>query len=305
MEPPQEGPYPDPVAQAVTSAGQKLAEFAAVAALLAQVTAQFRARRAMQDAGRVALEDADRAAARARWAPALDRGWLADAGLRDVARAWGSALPYEDADAAAREALDAAEARLREMHPYGMRAYDTLRDGGRARAEAMREAAPEFLKHPRPRPAPRDAHQGRYLTAPSPAAGERTPAPPDPDAAAAAHLLDIVGRINDSEIAAGRGPLDPAVVQMALAARTSAPPGLITRIVEGLRDGSLAVPAAAARAPRPTVAAAGPGALDWPRTAADGVAVVVVRRAAGGQAPRRARGARSVPPAASRPRLHP
>ena len=70
---------------------------------------------------------------------------------------------------------------------------------------------------------------------------------------------------------------------MALAARTNAPPGLITRIVEGLRDGSLAVPAAAARAPRPTVAAAGPGALDWPRTAADGVAAAVVRRAAGGQ----------------------
>jgi len=305
MEPQQEGPHPDPVTQATTSAGQKLAEFAAVAALLAQVTAQFRARRAMQDADRAALEAADRAAARAGWAPALDRGWLADAGLRDVARAWGSALPYEDTDAAAREALDAAETRLREIHPYGMRAYDKLRDGGRARAEAMREAAPEFLKHPRPRPAPRDAHQGRYLTAPSPAAGEPAPAPPDPDAAVAAHLLDIVGRINDSEIAAGRGPLDPAVVEMALAARTSAPSGLITRIVEGLRDGSLAVPAAAARAPRPTVAATGPGALDWPRPAADGVAVVVVRRAAGGQAPRRVRGARSAPPAASRPRLHP
>ncbi len=307
MEPQQEGPHPDPVTQATTSAGQKLAEFAAVAALLAQVTAQFRARRAQQDADRTALEDADRAAARARWAPALDRGWLADADLRDVARAWGSALPYEDTDAAAREALNAAEARLREIHPYGMRAYDKLRDGGRARAEAMREAAPEFLKHPRPRPAPRDAHQGRYLTAPAPTAGgpAAAPAPPDPDAAAAARLLDIVSRINDSEIAAGRGPLDPAVVEMALAARTSAPPGLITRIVEGLRDGSLAVPAAAARAPRPTVAAAGPGALDWPRPAADGVAVVVVRQAAGGQAPRRTRGARSAPPAAKRPKLHP
>ena len=154
MEPQQEGPHPDPVTQATTSAGQKLAEFAAVAALLAQVTAQFRARRAMQDADRAALEAADRAAARAGWAPALDRGWLADAGLWDVARAWGSALPCEDTDAAAREALDAAETRLREIHPYGMRAYDKLRTAAAPGPRRCGRQPRSSSSIPRPRAAP-------------------------------------------------------------------------------------------------------------------------------------------------------
>jgi len=304
MEQPQEGPHPDPVPQAAAAGWHKLAEVAAVAALLGQVVGQFRARRAMRDADRDALEEAAGAEARARWAPALDRGWLADARLRDVAGAWGAALPYEHADAAARDALDAAEARLRGLHPYAMRRYDTLRGQGRSRDEAMAEAAPEFLKHPRPRPAPRDAWQGRYLTGP-PAAGPGTPPAPDPDAAAAARLLDIVAGLNEREIAAGRGPADPALIQMALDRTTNAPPRLVARIVEGLQDGTLAVPAAAARAPRRTVAAAGPGAADWPRPAADGVAVVAIRRAAGGHALRRTRGPRATPPPAPRPRLHP
>jgi len=33
--------------------------------------------------------------------------------------------------------------------------YDQLRKAGASRADAMRTAAPEFLKHPRPRPARR------------------------------------------------------------------------------------------------------------------------------------------------------
>ena len=299
---PNEAPHPDPVAQGAGVAGQKLAEFAAIAALLAQVVAQVRARQASQAADQVTAGEAELAAARAGWAPALDRGWLADAALRDVAGAWGAALPYEAADPAALAALAAAEARMRDIHPYAMAAYDKLRAQGYSRADAMREAVPQFLMHPRPRPAPRDAQAGRYL--PGPAAGTPAPPAPDPDAAAAGHLLGIIAGLNDKAIAAGRGPLSPAMVQMALEGRTSASPELIARIVEGLRDGSVIVPAGPARPAPRTVAAAGPGAADWPGTVHDGVAATTLRRAAGGR-PARAGRSRRAPAQSRAPRPHP
>jgi hypothetical protein len=118
-------------------------------------------------------------------------------------------------------------------------------------------------------------------------------------------LLGIVAGLNDAAIAAGRGPLDPAVIEMALAGRTNAPPGLISRIVGGLRDGSLTVPAVAAREPRRTVADTGPGAADWARPVGDGVAAATVRQAAGAHRPRRARGAVAGPRTAAQPKLHP
>jgi hypothetical protein len=118
-------------------------------------------------------------------------------------------------------------------------------------------------------------------------------------------LLGIVAGLNDAAIAAGRGPLDPDVVAIALAGRTSASPRLIKRVVAGLREGSLIVPAAAARTPRPTVAALGPGGADWPRPAGDGVAAVAVRQAVGGRRPHRSRAAAAGSRAAARPTLHP
>ncbi len=85
---------------------------------------------------------------------------LSAAGLREVARTWGSALPYENADPRAAVTLDACEMRLRELHPYAMGIYDHLRGNqGLSRADAMRTTAAEFLKHPRPRPAPQSAPQ--------------------------------------------------------------------------------------------------------------------------------------------------
>lgn len=300
MEPLPEGPHPDPVAQSVTSAGQKLAELAAVGALLTQVLAQIQARRAMRAVERAALEQADNDAIQARWAPALHPEWLADANLWDTAGAWGAALAQEGTDPAASAALDAAEARLRDLHPYAMNIYDRLRDAGIPREEAMRRTVPAFQMEPRPRPAPRDLYTP--LTA---APGGPQSAPEDPDAAVTGRLLGIVAGLNDAAIAAGRGPLDPDLVEMALAGRTSASPRLIKRVVAGLREGSLTVPAAAARTPRPTVATFGPVAADWPRTAGDGVAVVAVRQAAGGRRPHRPRAAAAGPRAAARPTLHP
>ncbi len=301
MDPMQDGPHPDPVTQAAAGAGQKLAELAAVAALLGQVAAQVRARRAMKKADRAALEEAGAAAARTGWAPALHPEWLADAAMPELARAWGAALAYEDADAGARAALQATETRMRDLHPAAMARYDKLRAAGQDRAGAMRKAAPGLPLDPGPRPAPRG---GRSVTATSGAASP-APARPDPEAAAVAQLLEMVGALNDSEIAAGRGPLPPDLIEMALADRTTAAPRLIARVIDGLRDGSLAVPAAAARPPRRTVAATGPGAADWPGQARDGVAAVAVRQAAGVRPRRAARGAHAASRPAKAPRLRP
>jgi hypothetical protein len=87
---------------------------------------------------------------------------LNNASLGEVANAWGSALPYENADPRAAATLDACEKRLRELHPDAMGIYDRLRKNeGLSRADAMRTAAPEFLKHPRPRPAAKGAVQSQ------------------------------------------------------------------------------------------------------------------------------------------------
>ena len=152
-----EGPHPDPFGHALSGAGQKAAELVSVAAMLAQAAAQARARK---DGLAAARDEADLAAARAAWAPVLDPGWRADAGLADVARAWGAAIPWEQAEAGAADALDAAEARLRELHPAAMRGFDRRRAAGTPRADAMLATVGDFVLDPagsagRPRACPR------------------------------------------------------------------------------------------------------------------------------------------------------
>ncbi len=102
---------------------------------------------------------AGRDAARAGWAPALDRQWLARAGLFETARAWGAAVPFADRampwyEPAAATAMHRAEDRLRVLHPHAMARYDRLRGDGTGPAEAMREAAPLFARPPRPHDPP-------------------------------------------------------------------------------------------------------------------------------------------------------
>lgn len=304
---PSEGPHPDPVTGAATVGGQKLAEFITVAALLTQVTAQARAYLAARAAGREAAGEAEAGAARARWAPALHRDWLADAALPDVARAWGSALPYEQADASARDAMDAAEGRLRDLHPYAMAHYDRLRADGRSRMDSMWEAMPDFQLHPRPRPAPRDVHKGRRLGA----GGGEADAAGDGYLAGAAHvagsarILAVVARLNEESIAAGRGPLDPAVTEMALHRSTNVPAEAIDWVIRGLRDGSLVLPVPASGPARRTVSTTGTAAADWPRDVHDGLAATVIRGAAGSQPARPARQARRTATRDRAPRLHP
>jgi hypothetical protein len=104
------------------------------------------ARRAMQ-----AGLKAERAAARARWAPGNDRQWLRDAGLFDVAEVWAAAVPYADSaremfEKSAESVVLNCESRLRDLHPYAMSRYDRLRADGRGPVEAMYEALPLFTR---------------------------------------------------------------------------------------------------------------------------------------------------------------
>lgn len=286
---------------------QKSAELAAVAALFSQVTTGWRARRAEKSAAELAAQDAELAAdrsalaaARAGWAPALHPEWLADAGLIEVAKAWGSALPYETADSGAAVAMDACEMRLRDLHPYAMRRYDQLRKDGQSRADAMRTAAPEFLKHPRPRPAPKDAQdlvpEFLPLTGPDGSTTGQTWVLRG-DAAVTSRILDIIAKYDDAAIARGGAPLSARMVQMTLLSNTNVSPALAA-MAAGLREGERLVPGKAP-AGRRSVAEIGVAALDHPDPPQAAAAATVIRKTAG--ASNRA-AARPRPPAAGQGR---
>ncbi len=96
----------------------------------------------------------------------------------------GAAPPPTPTSPEAASALRRAEERLRVLHPYAMNRYDRLRSEGAAPLEAMREAAPLFVREPNARPGqPGDrppGGRGRH-------AGRRVPAHrPGPRAARAA-----------------------------------------------------------------------------------------------------------------------
>ena len=285
---------PEPLALGGSGMLQKGAELAAVAALLSQVTASWRARRAGKDAAELAAQDAElaaghteHAAAQARWAPALHPEWLADASLIEVARAWGSALPYENADPGAAAALDNCEMRLRDLHPYAMRRYDQLRKAGASRADAMWTAAPEFQKHPRPRPAPQDA-QDLHLPLTGPDGGtSETWVLRGGGAEVSARILDIIKQYDDAAIAAGAAPLSARMVEMTLLQKTNVSPA-VAAMAAGLREGEGMVPGKPPAGTR-SVAGVGVAAHDWPDPPQSAVAATVISKAAGGQTRRAAR----------------
>jgi hypothetical protein len=310
QQPPFSDSHPEPLALGGSGALQKSAEAAAVTALFTQVTATWRARRAGKAAAELAAQDAElaaghaeHAAAQARWAPALRPDRLADASFTEVATWWGSALPYENADPGAAEALDACERRLRELHPYAMRRYDQLREAGASRADAMWTAAPEFLKHPRPRPAPRDAQQ-LHLAIDGPAdgvTGETWVLRGGTEVSA--RILDIIKQYDDEAIAAHGAPLSARMVQTTLLNNTNVSP-VVAAMAAGLRAADEMVPGKPPAGKR-TVAGVGVAAHDWPDPPQSAVAATVIRKTAGGQ---RRPTARPRPPAAGQgqaPGLHP
>ena len=152
--------YPDLLGQAVSHSSQRLAQMGSLLASWVVVEARRKERRnaaqtAQSQRELEMLREQERAAyklARAGWAPALDRKWLAQADLLQTARAWSAAAAYADADPEAASAASRSEERLRTLHPYAMAWYDRLRTEGAGRFDAMREAIPLFARAPNARP---------------------------------------------------------------------------------------------------------------------------------------------------------
>jgi hypothetical protein len=153
--------HPDLFNDAIQAATRDTVEFASIVTTLARGLTQHKARRDRLRSERSnqvrraqqAQERAERAGARARWAPASDRAWLRDAGLLDLGTAWSAAVPYADPasdrfEHSAQTAVRNCEERLRKLHPYAMSHYDRLRSEGMGRVEAMTEALPLFTRAP-------------------------------------------------------------------------------------------------------------------------------------------------------------
>ena len=166
--------HPDLFGEAFSHSGQKLAQLGSLLASWATVQARRTERRAAAAAAQSEqqlrdLREQETAAwrlARAGWAPAQDRQWLATAGLLDAARAWSAAAAWADADPDAATAQARCEDRLRRLHPYAMARYDRLRAEGARAFEAMRDVVPLFGRAPNARPGG-PAAERRALTAPA------------------------------------------------------------------------------------------------------------------------------------------
>jgi hypothetical protein len=137
----------DPIGEAFSHFSQKAAQFISMAGAAYETAARRKAIRAAKEAARTQQqlqaaekqEKALREAARARWAPALNAQWLAQAGLVQAGRVWGAAAAYANDDPQAAAALRKAEERMRVPHPYAMARYDRLRYEGARPLEAMRQ----------------------------------------------------------------------------------------------------------------------------------------------------------------------
>jgi hypothetical protein len=243
--------HPDPFQEALSHGVQRAIEIASCAVTAAQVYAyqqrtQARGVRERDDRARRALNAqarAERDAARAGWAPALDPQWLRQADLMDTARAWGAAMPYADRDVpwyepSAATAMRKSEERLREQHPYAMARYDRLRGEGLRPAEAMAEAAPLFARPPR-------AHDAPMAPRPTLGAGDGTgiswtadpPVAVPLQAGADATGLERRGRqilaaLQDRARDQGRGLLGEDEQRTVLETVTNLPPEVIDRIVQ-------------------------------------------------------------------------
>ena len=139
---------------------QRLAQLGSLVTAAAVVEAQRRAQANAAGAARdeqalTARQDQDRATwqlASARWAPAHDSRWLAQADVLQAVRVWSAAAAYAEADPTAGSAARKCEERLRALHPYAMAWYDRLRSEGAGAFDAMRQALPLFARAPYARP---------------------------------------------------------------------------------------------------------------------------------------------------------
>ncbi|MEU7002703.1 hypothetical protein [Nonomuraea sp. NPDC046570] len=177
--------HADPLGEAASEGLGRAVRLTSIGATFIQIFAQLRAERErlrseQAERSAHAHRDQQRAAHQAhrlRWAPAHDPKWLRTADMTQVARAWGSAVPYVDSDVSAAHAIRKCEERLRELHPHAMEHYDRLRADGLALVEAMQKAAPFFTRDP-------NVRTGN----PAPARPVLLPAEENPQAAEAARL---------------------------------------------------------------------------------------------------------------------
>lgn len=260
--------HPDPIGEAFSHSSQKAAQFISMVGAAYEIAARRRAIRAGRDAARTeqqlrAVQEQERvgrAEARARWAPAFDARWQAQADLLQAGRVWGAAAPYADTDPEAASALRKAEERLRVLHSYAMGRYDRLRAGGVGPLEAMREAVHLFGREPHARPGqPAAARPG--IEAGVPGAGLW------PDAAEAASVVApqpgrgpdlyqdaeqrgrrIAERLHDRASAERGSRLSLDELATALEASTSLPAEVIARLARARGEENVASRAERARA---------------------------------------------------------
>jgi hypothetical protein len=246
--------YPDLIGQAVSHSAQRLAQMGSLVASWAVVEARRKERRNAAKAARnqeevERLREQERAAcklARAGWAPALDRKWLAQADLLQIARTWSAAAAYADADPEASSAASRCEERLSTLRPYAMARYERLRAEGAGRFDAMREAIPLFARSPHARPGD-PAPDRKSLTARSsrpqataqPAeagTGVRRPGPePEPEPASPEDQRgqQIVARLQARAIEERGSELSPDELATVLGATTTLSADVIARLARG------------------------------------------------------------------------
>ena len=260
--------HPDPFGEGFSHSSQKAAQFISMAGAAYEIAARRKAIRAARDAARTeqqrrALQEQERAAradVRARWAPAHDARWLAQADLLQVGGAWGAAAPYADTDPEAASALRKAEGRLRVLHPYAMARYDRLRFEGADPLEAMREAVYLFAREPHARPGqPATTRPGIEAGTPgtgswpdaAEAAGTSAPQPgPRPDLYQDAEQRGrrIAERLQARALAERGSRLSPDELATALDASTTLPAEVIARLARARSEENIATRAERARA---------------------------------------------------------
>ena len=260
--------HPDPIGEAFSHSSQKAAQFISMVGAAYEIAARRKAIRAARDAARTeqqrrALQEQERAAreaARARWAPAFDARWQAQADLLQAGRVWGTAAPYAGTDLEAASALRKAEERLRVLHPYAMARYDTLRVEGADPLEAMREAVHLFAREPHARPSQPAAARPRIEAgmpgmgswpgaAEAASAGAPQPGPgPDLYQDAEQRGRRIAERLQARALAERGSRLSPDELATALEASTSLPAEVIAWLARARGEENVAARAERARA---------------------------------------------------------
>jgi hypothetical protein len=258
--------YPDLLGQAVSHSAQRVAQMGSLLASWAVVEARRKERRNAAEQARgehelAMLREQEQAAyrlARAGWAPALDRTWLADADLLDTARVWSAAASYADADPEADAAAVSSEDRLRTLHPYAMARYDRLRDEGAGRFEAMGDAVPLFARARHARPGDPPAERPNLGSPPAPQTAApaieapenlRQPGPgPVPVTPEEQRGREIVARLQARAAEERGAALSADELATVLGATTTLPSDVIARLARGQAQERIAAGAEQERA---------------------------------------------------------